>query len=130
MPEPTSRQSAGPTPSQPIQSFRAFYPYYMSQHQDATTRLLHVVGTVLFIALVVFAIITARPLLVLAGVFVAYFFAWIGHVAFERNRPATFRYPLYSVLADFRMSAEILTGSRRLRERMPAGPDDNRPAPE
>jgi hypothetical protein len=91
-------------------SFRDFYPAYLAEHKQQSTRRLHFVGTLLVILLVAVALWRreARWLL-LAPVF-GYGFAWIGHFAFERNRPATFRHPLYSLAGDFMMFKDMLLG--------------------
>ena len=92
-----------------FQSLKDFYPYYLTEHSNFTSRTLHFLGTALFIGLVIYSII-AGPLWLLAVAPVcAYFFAWIGHFVFERNKPATFRYPLYSLVSDFIMFYHILT---------------------
>ena len=78
------------------------------------TRLLHVAGTSLFIAQATAAAATRDPRLVASGIISAYGLAWASHFFIERNRPATFRYPLFSLLGDFRMLYEILTGKEPL----------------
>ncbi len=84
-------------------SFASFYPFYLSQHRNSTCRRLHYVGTTLVILTVVYAAATGRwRALWLAPVF-GYGCAWVGHFFFERNRPATFQYPMYSLIADFRL---------------------------
>jgi hypothetical protein len=93
------------------QSFAAFYPFYISEHQNPTSRRLHVVGT----GLVIIALIAGglvNPWFFAAAPIVGYFFAWVGHFFFEKNRPATFTYPLWSLLGDFRMFFEVVTGKR------------------
>jgi hypothetical protein len=93
-------------------SFREFYPAYLAEHSERSTRRLHFLGTLLVIVVVAVAIGTGNPRwLLLAPVF-GYGLAWIGHFVFERNRPATFRHPLYSLAGDFVMFKDILT--RRL----------------
>ena len=69
---------------------------------------LHVIGTTGVIALVITAIVTANPWLLIALPVVGYGFAWVGHFFFERNKPATFEYPLYSLLCDFLMWRDVL----------------------
>jgi hypothetical protein len=91
-------------------SFRDFYPAYLAEHKERSTRRLHFVGTLLVIVVLAVALWRreARWLL-LAPVF-GYGLAWIGHFAFERNRPATFRHPLYSLAGDFVMFKDMLLG--------------------
>ena len=93
-------------------SFGAFYPFYLSEHVNPTSRRLHVVGTGLVLAALAAAVAVDWRFLILAPV-VGYAFAWIGHFFFEKNRPATFRYPLYSLMGDFRLFFETVTGKRR-----------------
>jgi hypothetical protein len=93
-------------------SFGEFYPYYLEQHTNRVSRRLHVSGTLLAIAVVVAAIVSGRWLWLLAAPLVGYLPAWCGHVLFERNSPATFRHPLYSLRGDFVMLAEVLSGRR------------------
>jgi hypothetical protein len=93
-----------------VKTFAEFYPFYLSEHANRTSRRLHFVGTTLsvFFLLHAFATLDFRWLLV--GVVQGYAFAWVGHFFFERNRPATFRYPFYSLAGDFVMWKDILTG--------------------
>jgi hypothetical protein len=88
-------------------SFKDFYPFYLSQHQDRTCRRLHVVGSTLVLLLLA----QARWLLLVP--LVGYGFAWVGHFRFERNRPATFQYPIYSLMGDWVMYWQVLTGKIR-----------------
>jgi len=91
-------------------SFAEFYPYYLSEHHRSGTRRLHFAGTLLVLLTLGGALATQRwVFLWLLPVF-GYGFAWLGHFAVERNRPATFRHPLYSLLGDFRMFADMLRG--------------------
>jgi hypothetical protein len=91
-------------------SFAEFYPYYLSEHSDRTCRRLHFVGTTLVIGIAA-AAVTAGPLSLLWALPVAgYGMAWIGHFYFEKNRPATFQYPFYSLWGDFVMYKDMLTG--------------------
>jgi hypothetical protein len=94
------------------QSFRDFYPFYLTEHVNPTSRRLHVVGTGLVLALATAGLLRNRKLL-LATPLAGYGFAWLGHFAFEKNRPATFKYPLWSLLGDFRMFFDVVTGRRR-----------------
>ena len=91
-------------------SFREFYPFYLSEHSDPMCRRLHFVGSWGVLALVVAAIVLSRPWLLLLAPVCGYGFAWVGHFFFEKNRPATFTYPLYSLMGDWVMFKDILTG--------------------
>ncbi len=100
--------------SERYRSFRDFYPYYLSEHSDPTCRLLHFVGSALIVVLI--ALVIARMLSswwLLAIPLIGYGFAWIGHFVFEKNRPATFTYPLYSLMGDWVMFKDMLTGRIR-----------------
>ena len=87
-----------------------FYPFYLREHSNRTCRRLHFVGTSLGLGFLVAALVTRNPWLVLAGLLQGYAFAWVGHYFFERNRPATFRYPWLSFLGDWRMWWQMLSG--------------------
>ncbi len=91
-------------------SFSEFWPYYLREHSRPTTRALHYFGTSLVVLVALGAVLTGRWLLLLAMPVAGYFFAWLGHFAVERNRPATFTYPLWSLLADFKMWGCWITG--------------------
>jgi hypothetical protein len=91
-------------------SFAEFWPYYLSEHSRAATRAWHYAGTSLVVLLGLAALVTGSWLLLVAMPLAGYFFAWISHWRIERNRPATFTYPLWSLAADFRMWWMWLTG--------------------
>jgi hypothetical protein len=91
-------------------SFKAFYPFYLSQHQNRTCRRLHVIGSVCVLAVLVGVVMAQSGLALLLLPVVGYGFAWIGHFRFERNKPATFQYPLYSLMGDWVMLWDTLTG--------------------
>ncbi len=93
-----------------FRSFAEFYPYYLREHSNPTCRRLHFVGTSLVIALLAYTIGSGKWLLLLAVPLFGYGFAWVGHFFFEKNRPATFTYPLYSLMGDFVMFRDILLG--------------------
>ena len=90
-------------------SFREFYPAYLAEHENPTCRRLHFVGTALVLLAIMMAVITREWLWLLAAPVLGYGFAWIGHFVFERNRPATFRHPLYSLAGDFVLFRDMLT---------------------
>jgi hypothetical protein len=91
-------------------SFSDFYPFYLSEHNDRTCRRLHFAGTLLAFASLLFFIWTLNWKTLLAVILFGYGFAWAGHFFFEKNRPATFHYPLYSLMGDVVMAKDILTG--------------------
>ncbi|SDB40323.1 hypothetical protein SAMN03159382_01117 [Pseudomonas sp. NFACC23-1] len=91
-------------------SFAEFYPYYLSEHSNSTCRRLHFIGTSLVILVLVLALVVGSGWLWLALPVAGYGFAWVGHFFFEKNRPATFQHPLYSLLGDFVMYRDMLLG--------------------
>ena len=91
-------------------SFTEFYPFYLSEHANRTSRRLHFVGTSLGLALALHALSTLNFWWLLAALACGYAFAWVGHFFFEKNRPATCTYPLWSLRGDFRMFRLTLLG--------------------
>ncbi len=96
--------------SREFESFAAFYPYYLGEHKNRTCRRLHFVGSTLSLLCLLALVLTGNPWWLLATLVAGYGFAWIGHFAFEKNRPATFRHPLYSLMGDWVMYAQIWSG--------------------
>ena len=94
-------------------SFREFYPYYLGEHADRRCRRLHFIGTSLAVLQWLAALALREPWLLLSGLVTGYGFAWAGHFFFEKNRPATFTHPLYSLIGDFAMARDILAGRIR-----------------
>lgn len=94
-------------------SFSAFYPYYIHEHSNRTCRRIHVVGTGLVIAAFGAFCVTRNAWWLLAMPLVGYGFAWVGHFFFEKNRPATFKYPLWSLMGDWVMLKDAFTGRIR-----------------
>ncbi|GAA3918264.1 DUF962 domain-containing protein [Hymenobacter algoricola] len=94
-------------------TFAEFYPAYLRDHKRRGTRILHFVGTTLFLVAAVLAVAERQPALLLAGIVAAYGFAWIGHFFVEHNRPATFRHPLYSLRGDFTLYFDLLRGREK-----------------
>ena len=90
--------------------FADFYPFYLSEHTNRTCRRLHFIGSTGVIACVVVAIATANAWWLLAALFSGYGGAWIGHFFFEHNRPATFKYPIYSFIGDWVMYRDMWRG--------------------
>ncbi len=92
------------------QTFAEFYPFYLGQHSNRMCRELHFIGSTLALACLAALVLTQNmwwlPIALLCG----YGFAWIGHFGFEKNRPATFRQPLYSLMGDWVMYWQMPTG--------------------
>jgi hypothetical protein len=93
-----------------VNTFAEFWPFYLREHSKAATRALHLTGTSLSLLILLAAVVLGRPALLLAVLVCGYAFAWVGHFFVEHNRPATFKYPLWSFRADFKMWALALTG--------------------
>ena len=93
-----------------FQSFAEFYPYYLQEHGDPTCRRLHFFGTLGVISIVLGVIYTGNLWGLIWVPIVGYGFAWVGHFFFEKNRPATFTHPWYSLAGDFVMFKDILVG--------------------
>jgi hypothetical protein len=91
-------------------SYRDFWPLYLAEHSRPATRALHLFGTALSLALLAAAAALGDWRLVPAALVAGYAFAWIGHAFVERNRPATFTHPLWSLVSDFRMFGLWLAG--------------------
>ncbi|MEM1417061.1 MAG: DUF962 domain-containing protein [Myxococcota bacterium] len=92
------------------ETFEEFWPYYLGEHRHPTCRVLHYVGTKLALLWLATAVVTRNPWLLLAATVSGYFFAWVGHFFVEKNRPATFTYPLWSLRADFKLYGLFVTG--------------------
>ena len=94
------------------ESFDELWPYYVSQHRNKTNRQLHFIGTTLALGCVAAA--PLYPPALLAAPVVGYGFAWLGHFAFEKNKPATWgggRFVLWSLRGDLRMWRHMVAGT-------------------
>jgi hypothetical protein len=98
-------------------TFRDFYPYYLSEHRNTTCRVLHFIGSWLVLGALATAIVTGNAWWYAAIPLAGYGCAWVGHFFFEKNRPATFTYPLYSFAGDWVMFAQLLVGKIAFRSR-------------
>ena len=111
-----------------MHSYREFWPFYVNQHLKPGTRLLHFAGTTAVIVCVIAAIVRREWWLLLLGPVVAYGPAWIAHLFVERNRPATFTHPLWSLVGDFHMYGLMWTGRMEQEIRRLRAGDAERPS--
>ncbi|WP_296000096.1 DUF962 domain-containing protein [Rugamonas sp.] len=91
-------------------TFKEFYPFYLNEHSNAICRRLHFTGSSLIILFLLAAVVSGTWNLLWWIPVIGYGFAWIGHFFFEHNRPATFKYPLFSLLGDWVMFRDMLIG--------------------
>ena len=98
---------------QKISTLKEFYPFYLEEHSNSTSRILHFIGTLLVLLLIPTALIMNEAKVLLLIPFVGYGFAWVGHFFFEKNKPATFQYPGYSLASDFILFWDLLRGKEK-----------------
>ena len=99
---------------QRFETFAQFYPFYLGEHASRACRRLHFIGSLGVLALVALAVLSGNAWWLLLAPLIGYGCAWMRHFYFEKNRPATFTHPWYSLLGDWRMFADILRGRVRL----------------
>ena len=120
----TSNPTEPAAPAERFRSFQEFWPYYVREHRVPMCRWLHFVGTTLAVLVIVLSVASGRYAWLATVPVVGYGFAWIGHFFIERNRPATFQYPLWSFLGDLKMWWLMLSGRMEgeVRRAVAAGP--------
>ena len=96
------------------ETFKEFYPFYLSEHSNKVCRLMHFIGTTLVLALLIYGIATKQYKLLWFLPVAGYGFAWIGHFVFEKNRPASFKQPFFSFIGDWVMYAQIWLGKVKI----------------
>ena len=96
-------------PAKRFTSFAEFYPFYLDEHQNSTCRILHFCGTSLALTLTLFALGSGQYWLIAVAVIQGYVWAWVGHFGFEKNKPASFKQPLYSFMGDWVMWFQLMT---------------------
>ena len=101
-----------------FKSFAEFYPFYLQEHSNPVCRMLHYLGSILVLIVLYHSISTGQLINLWLLPVIGYGFAWVGHFFIEKNRPATFTYPFYSLLADWVMLKDFLTGQidKKLKE--------------
>ena len=95
-------------------TFKEFYPYYISEHENKYTKLLHFIGTSVGNFFLIIFFLSFEFMFLLFALISGYAFAWIGHFFIEKNKPATFKYPFYSFIGDHKMFIEILQGKHKI----------------
>lgn len=95
-----------------FKTLKEFYPFYLTEHRNLTSRVLHFIGTGLVVLSVFTGILFHEWRFILATPFLGYGFAWVGHFFFEKNKPATFQYPIFSLASDFLLFWDLLTGNQ------------------
>ncbi|MBH47553.1 MAG: hypothetical protein CME71_05235 [Halobacteriovorax sp.] len=100
--------------SKKYETFKEFYPFYLSEHSNKVCRLMHFIGTTLVLAILVYALASQQYKLLWFLPLAGYGFAWIGHFVFEKNKPASFKQPLFSFIGDWVMYAQIWTGKVKI----------------
>ena len=89
-------------------SFKDFYPYYLSEHKLRINKILHAIGSLTGLIFLMYILYVGEYKLIPVSFIFGYTFAWIGHFFFEKNKPATFKYPLYSFLGDWVMLKDLI----------------------
>ncbi len=97
-----------------FKSFEEFYPFYIDEHKNKYNKLLHFIGTWIFLVFIILLVLTGQPKYIFYAFLSAYSWAWTGHFFIEKNTPATFKYPFYSFLGDWKMFREILQGKHKI----------------
>ena len=97
-----------------IRSFKDFYPFYLEQHNSSSNKLFHFIGTSISIIFLFKLFVSLNLIYLLFALIAGYGFAWVGHFFIEKNKPATFSYPLYSLIADYKMFFEIVIGKHKI----------------
>ena len=101
----------------PIKNYHEFYRFYLTEHRSIMSRRLHIAGSTIGLYFFAKAIRQRKAKYVVYGLVSGYACAWIGHFVFEKNKPASFKQPLYSFISDWRMFADILRGNLSLKDR-------------
>jgi len=96
-------------------TLKEFYPHYLEEHRHPISRVLHFVGTGLLFVILGASVFSGNYIWLISIPLVGYGFAWMGHFFFEKNKPATFQYPLFSLASDFILFFELLVGKEKFR---------------
>ncbi len=110
-PSPAKAEPANLKFPDDFETFEDFYPFYLHEHRNQICKFLHFFGTSLLIATFIGIVLTGRWYQIWLIPVFGYGFAWLGHFGFEKNKPASFKWPLFSLRADFVMFYDLLTGN-------------------
>ena len=94
--------------------FNEFYEFYLSEHSEPLNRRFHFTGSLLVLIVLIYIIFSQNWIALILLPIIGYGFAWVGHFFIEKNKPATFKYPLYSLMGDWVMFKDIITGKIKL----------------
>ena len=115
--EPKQERDVEPNFQLPIKDFQQFYRFYLTEHRNIMSRRLHVTGSSMGLYFFSKAILKRKPRYFVYGLVSGYACAWVGHFVFEKNKPASFKQPLYSFISDWRMFSDVLRGNLSLQDR-------------
>ena len=101
------------TMTERIKTYREFYQFYLTEHSKTGTRIFHFIGTLLIFFVIGYVISSGKERFLWYIPIVGYGFAWFSHAVIERNKPATFKYPLWSLISDFKLFFELLIGKQK-----------------
>jgi len=101
--------------SERIKTFSEFYKFYLTEHSKMGTRIFHFLGLFLVFYVVGYVLYSGKERFLWYVPIFGYGFAWLSHAIFEKNSPATFKYPIWSLLSDFRMFFELLIGKQKFK---------------
>jgi hypothetical protein len=96
-----------------LKNYSDFYVFYLTEHRNKISRILHFIGTFLFFVVLIYLLLTKNFILLWILPVIGYGFAWLGHFFFEKNQPATFKYPFWSLISDFRLFFALLIGKQK-----------------
>ena len=98
-----------------IKTFNEFYTLYLKEHSKMWTRILHFVGTLLIFVVIIYVLQSGKERFLWYIPIFGYGFAWVSHAAVEKNKPTTFKYPVWSLVSDFKMFFELLIGKQKFK---------------
>jgi hypothetical protein len=95
-------------------SFKEFYLFYLSEHSNNTNKILHAIGSIGVLCIILYSLFNLNLKILYLAPICGYGFAWTGHFFLEKNKPATFQYPIYSFIGDWVMLKDIILGKIKI----------------